>query len=188
MRLAIRHIKKQIHNFTDVTPSSVKLQFMTEFGAFSYLNPPFTNHFFVSKYAPTSWDITTTWGQLKNNTHYRRCKYSPASLYPNAICLDTTVHTIPTLTTVTSPSYHKNIDWATVTCAAMGICAVLWYYTGQATVSLAGCMSSWAGCCPGAWPLLPVAGSCHLLLVPVCCHIWSHVPVASSNCGVPAPR
>jgi len=29
-------------------------------------------------------------------------------------------------------------------------------------------MSSWAGCCPGAWPLLPVAGSCHLLSVPVC--------------------
>jgi len=92
----------------------------------------------------------------------------PASLYPNAICLETTVHTIPTLTTVTSPSYHKNIDWATVTGAAMGKCAVLWYYTGQATVSLADCMSSWAGCCPGAWPLLPVAGSCHLLLVPVC--------------------
>jgi hypothetical protein len=91
-----------------------------------------------------------------------------ASLYPNAICLQTTVQAFLTLTTATSPPYHKNIDWAAVTCAAVNICAVLWYYIGQATVSLADCMSSWAGCCPGAWLSPPVAGSCHLLLAPVC--------------------
>jgi hypothetical protein len=63
MHLATRHIKKQICIFTDITPSIVTLQFMMEFGAFSYLNPPFTNHFFVFKYAPTSW----TWQQIEDS-------------------------------------------------------------------------------------------------------------------------
>lgn len=55
MRLATCHIEKQVRIITDITPSTVTPLFMMEFGAFSYLNPSFTNHFFVLKYAPTFW-------------------------------------------------------------------------------------------------------------------------------------
>lgn len=141
---------------------------MNEFGALSYLTSPFIDHFPFFLICSFILDMTTNGGGRLQITHTAEDVF-PTSLYPNAICLETNAHTILTLTT--QSHHHCIIGTGTeprLTCATVSICAVLWHCTGQASVSWAHCMSSWAGCHPGDPPLLPTRGSCHLLLVPAC--------------------